>query len=196
MTRMIPSRSRTRHPKPTFVIIALMFLLSILAFVAFRFSPRTTTSSNSSMINNIIYTNTKDLVTHDFDAILVLGGGVPSSLYEPPIYVQKRCDDASIIRGSREIPILTLSAGTAHLPQLLTEDGLPMWESTSSAAYLQQKHKIHSHLYVETTSYDTIGNAFFARTSHTDIMKWRKLLVITNQVRTILYCTVLYCTVL
>jgi hypothetical protein len=70
-------------------------------------------------------------MSQKFDAILVLGGGVPSSLYEPPIYVKQRCDDAAAIRGTTETPILTLSAGTAHLPQLLSKDGLPISESTS-----------------------------------------------------------------
>ena len=119
------------------------------------------------------------------DAIFVLGGGVPSSLYEPPIYVQQRCDDAAAIRQKlgQDTPILTLSAGTAHLPQALTKLGLPIWESTASAAYLQKKHNLEKNMYVETTSYDTIGNAFFARASHTDIVGWQNLLIITNEVR-------------
>ena len=70
------------------------------------------------------------------------------------------------------------------MPQLLSTAGLPVWESTSSAAYLSKKHNIQSNVYLETTSYDTIGNAFFARTSHTDIVKWRKLVVVTNEVGT------------
>ena len=31
------------------------------------------------------------------DAVLVLGGGRPMSLTEPPLYVQRRCDDAATI---------------------------------------------------------------------------------------------------
>ena len=74
-----------------------------------------------------------------------------------------------------------LSAGTAHVPQLLGKDGLPIWESTSCAAYLANKHKLSRNVYVETTSYDTIGNAFFTRTSFTDINQWKNLLVVTNE---------------
>lgn len=139
--------------------------------------------------SGMIYTNVKDVMAQDFDAILILGGGLPSSLYEPPIYVRQRCDDAAAIRGDSDVPILTLSAGSAHLPQLLSKDGMPVWESTASAAYLQKKHHIESNVYLETTAYDTIGNAFFARSSHTDIVKWRKLLVITNQVGTHYSCS-------
>lgn len=125
------------------------------------------------------------------DAILVLGGGRPSALEKPPLYVQRRCDDAAAVVQRRMsmskndskqiIPILCLSAGTAHMPQLLSTDGLPIWESTATAAYLEQHHGLRDNVYVETTSYDTIGNAFFARTSHTDIMGWRRLLIVTNK---------------
>jgi uncharacterized SAM-binding protein YcdF (DUF218 family) len=126
------------------------------------------------------------------DAVLILGGGKPSSLEEPPIYVQRRCDDAAAVvfrhkelsytKRKNVLPILCLSAGTAHLPQLMSAAGLPIWESTASAAYLSAHFNLSRNVYVETTSYDTIGNAFYARTSHTDILGWRRLLVVTNEV--------------
>lgn len=132
------------------------------------------------------------LTLMSLDAILVLGGGRPSKLEEPPKYVQRRCDDAAAViqrrislgnKRSKEIlPILCLSAGTAHMPQLLASDGLPIWESTATAAYLEKQHGLSDNVFVETTSYDTIGNAFFARTSHTGVTGWRNLLVITNTV--------------
>jgi uncharacterized SAM-binding protein YcdF (DUF218 family) len=129
-------------------------------------------------------------VVDRMDAILVLGGGRPSSAGEPPAYVQRRCDDAAAIvqkkrsGGSHHppLPVLCLSAGTAHLPQLLSADGLPVWEATASAAYLERAHNL-SDIYVETASYDTIGNAYFARTIHTDVIGWRNLLIVTNKVR-------------
>ena len=67
------------------------------------------------------------------DAILVLGGGVPLSVKEPPEYVQRRCDVVAELFGvvkregdSDVVPnIICLSAGTAHLPQyILPSDGL------------------------------------------------------------------------
>lgn len=149
-----------------------------------------------------------DSVIRSLDAVLILGGGVPSKLDEPPRYVQRRCDDgAAVVRrhqnltddstaGSRSrrrrstrstLPILCLSAGTKHLPQLLSADGLSIFESTSCAAYLDEKHSLTKNVYVETTSFDTIGNAFFARTSHTDINGWRHLLIVTNKVRLFKY---------
>ena len=86
----------------------------------------------------------------------------------------------SLLSTQDSLPILCLSAGTAHLPQLLSKDGLPIWESTSCAAYLKTRFEI-SNVYVETTSYDTIGNAFYTRTSHTDINGWRRLLIVTSE---------------
>ena len=146
----------------------------------------------------------------NLDVILVLGGGRPITPDQPPIFVQQRCEDAlavierrrrrrrrrprvdetsssnhnTTINNSNVLPILCLSAGTAHLPQLLSPDGLPIWESTACAAYLL--HHNHNQddeypIYVETTSYDTIGNAFYARTGHTDLNQWYNVLIITNE---------------
>lgn len=121
------------------------------------------------------------------DAILLLGGGVPISPSEPPIYVQRRCDVvAQIMDKMHQLPsVVCLSAGTAHLAQYITpHNGLPLWESTASAAYLMRhdKYPVPEHqVYAETTSYDTISNAFFSRTTFTDITGWRKILVVTNE---------------
>jgi uncharacterized SAM-binding protein YcdF (DUF218 family) len=166
-----------------------------------------------------LYLSPEDLPTdliHSLDAILVLGGGRPKSIDHPPVFVERRCDDAievvrrrleskssedfgslkgrkQILRDSKQnLPILCLSAGTAHLPQLLSADGLPIWESTACAAYiLSQNNKDNDasttnmippeSIYVETSSYDTIGNAYFARTSHTEFNGWRNLLIVTNE---------------
>jgi uncharacterized SAM-binding protein YcdF (DUF218 family) len=140
-------------------------------------------------------------IARSLDAILVLGGGVPSTISTPPEYVKTRCDAAAKVALSvlsqspssndEERPInlmpaiLCLSAGTAHLPQLLSIDGLPVWESTASAAYILDKYPRipASKVFAETTSYDTISNAFFSRTSFTDIVGWKKLLIVTNEVR-------------
>lgn len=123
------------------------------------------------------------------DVILLLGGGVPVSPTEPPFYVQRRCDVVAHIIHTMQhsnVAVICLSAGTAHVKQYITPDGLPLWESTASAAYLihHKQYPLSSHqVYAETTSYDTISNAFFTRTSFTDLNhdKWRKVLVVTNE---------------
>jgi uncharacterized SAM-binding protein YcdF (DUF218 family) len=187
------SRQAPQKRDPYFLVglVGITFLL----FVCIRITQMAPHQNNAAskrtqFKSSQIYTYLQDVtLNNDYDAIFVLGGGAPSSLYEPPLYVQQRCDDAAAVRAaaSKDIPILTLSAGTTHLPQLLTAQGLPIWESTSSAAYLQQKHNIRTNVYLETTSYDTIGNAFFARISHADIVGWRKLLIITNEVRIVYF---------
>ena len=40
--------------------------------------------------------------------------------------------------------------------------------------------RYHPPFITQTCSYDTIGNAYFARTCHTDVAGWRRLLVITS----------------
>lgn len=147
-----------------------------------------------------------DSVLSSLHVILVLGGGVPTSPNSPPEYVKIRCDAAAIIyqesikakkkqnnnvtndnnNNNDDAPsILCLSAGTAHLPQLINPiNGLPIWESTASAAYILEKYPStvsSDKLFVETTSYDTISNAFYTRTNFTDIIGWKNILVITNE---------------
>ena len=128
--------------------------------------------------------------SEQLDVIIVLGGGVPDTVNDPPIYTKARCKYAAQVYQSvhkngdtsKRPKILTLSAGTAHLPQLISSDGLPVWESTASASYLMKELNVPSRDgYVETTSYDTISNAFFARTNFCDIANWKKILVVTNE---------------
>jgi uncharacterized SAM-binding protein YcdF (DUF218 family) len=211
--------------------ILVGLLIGFFVLIGFVFAMIPYTSSSSSSSNASYSAATKRLfsspdeipssLVDSFDAILVLGGGVPRSIDHPPVYVERRCDDAvqvfqrrrrrrrqqqqqqqsgkdnasggssstsvkrewsqQVSSSSSSLPILCLSAGTAHLPQLLSKDGLPIWESTACASYLTGKGIPSDLLYVETTSYDTIGNAFYTRTSHTDVTGWRRLLVITNE---------------
>ena len=225
---VIPPRYTLRQV--VWAVVGFLLLISIFVVMTPSSSSRSSPSSSS------IHTNASTADSHDkrsyrsrndipidvimsLDAILVLGGGVPESIDKPPIYVQRRCDDAVVVstkyhdyhRSSRSsssghshsgkktkkgdhvwLPILCLSAGTAHLPQLIGPDGYPIWESTASANYILQKIQQQQddsrgpslpsdQVFVETTSYDTIGNAYFTRTSHTDINGWRNLLVITDE---------------
>jgi uncharacterized SAM-binding protein YcdF (DUF218 family) len=154
------------------------FLLLIAFFVV---SARSMKQKTPQMFRNPA--DIPSSLISSLDAVFVLGGGAPSSLETPPVYTQRRCDDAArVVERKPKLPILCLSAGTAHVPQLLSPVGLPIWESTSSAAYLKAKYPLIQNVYVETTSYDTIGNAFFARTSHSDIAGWKNILIVTNEV--------------
>ena len=177
----------------TFGFVSFVGILIILSFFG---ADKTDALSLNAKVRYDSPEDIPDSILKTLDATVVLGGGLPTSVDEPPIFVQRRCDDAaqvaqryqnlpSKLKREQRLPILSLSAGTAHLPQLLSaNDGLPVWESTASAAYLLKHHASvidKSQLYVETTSYDTIGNAFYTRTSFTDINGWRNLLVVTNE---------------
>lgn len=125
-------------------------------------------------------------IKEKLDTVIVLGGGVPETVSDPPVYTKARCKAAaqvykSVHNTNQRLKILALSAGTAHLPQLISSDGLPVWESTASASYLMNELEVPPEdIYVETTSYDTISNAFFTRTNFCDINDWKKLLIVTN----------------
>jgi uncharacterized SAM-binding protein YcdF (DUF218 family) len=184
-----------------FVVTAMLVFVGCITIVVVSsaLSRRGNDKIEYKNANNRLFSSPDQIprdILRKFDAVIVLGGGVPDSLELPPIYVQQRADDAAkVVREyqgissktksraiqDHSLPILCLSAGTAHLPQLLSPDGLPIWESTSCAAYLAAQHNLVDDVFVETTSYDTIGNAFFTRTSHTDVNGWRRLLVITNE---------------
>ena len=131
-----------------------------------------------------------DDIISKLDAIIVLGGGVGNAINSPPPYVQDRCERAASIfqravrlESNNNVPVMiALSAGTAHFPQLMSDTGLPIWESTVSAAYLMEKLHIPAEkVFVETTSYDTISNAYFTRTGFTDITGWSNLLIVTDE---------------
>jgi len=137
-----------------------------------------------------------DEIVQSLDAIFVLGGGVPLKFNSPPTYVKGRCDAAAQLyircaqlakggKGDQTPAILTLSAGTAHMPQLLSSDGLPVWESTASAAYMMDRYPTDqippSKIFAETTSYDTISNAFFSRISFADVWGWKRILIVTTE---------------
>lgn len=112
------------------------------------------------------------------DAILVPGGGVREG-GELPLWTRRRLDRALQIQTGEEL-IITLSAGTVHKPPPLDSKGFPIFESAAAAKYLVQRGLDPKRILIETSSYDTIGNAFFSRVIHVDPRGLRKLLIITS----------------
>lgn len=113
-----------------------------------------------------------------YDAILIPGGGLTEH-GELPIWTKRRLERAIQIGDFRFI--ITLSAGTTHKPPPLDEKGFPVLESVAAAKYLLQKGIPAQRILIETSSYDTIGNAFFSRVIHIDPLCLEKLLVITSE---------------
>ncbi len=112
-----------------------------------------------------------------YDAIIVPGGGVREGS-KLPIWVKRRLDRALEIQKSEYI--ITLSAGTTFKPPPLKTDGYPIFESIAAAQYLIEQGASADTILSETCSYDTIGNAYFAKTIHIDPLDLTKLLIITS----------------
>jgi hypothetical protein len=113
----------------------------------------------------------------EFDAILIPGGGLtPAGALTP--FVRARLDRALAYSADFYVP---LSAGTPHLPPPHDARGYPVFEAIPAAQYLHQRGVPKSQILVEISSYDTIGNAFFARTVHTDPRGLRRLLIVNSE---------------
>jgi uncharacterized SAM-binding protein YcdF (DUF218 family) len=112
-----------------------------------------------------------------YDATLIPGGGVRDN-GELPLWVQRRLDHA--VHTWQQEPLLCLSAGT--ILKVVPRDGagFPVFESIAGARYLASKGIPATAIFTETSSYDTIGNAYFARVIHTEPLGWRRLRVITS----------------
>lgn len=76
--------------------------------------------------------------------------------------------------------MILLSAGTAHRPPPIDDKGFPVLESKAAADYLRARGVPPERLWTETSSYDTVGNAFFCRVIHTDPRGLRRLGIITS----------------
>lgn len=119
------------------------------------------------------------------DAIIVLAGGVDARGV-PHCTVAERLSaaaNASRAYGGAPIPILLNGGGTTWKPRHVDRNGFSIPEAALMAKHIARTAGVKpSALYPESFSDDTIGNAFFARTMHTDLRpEWRDLLVITSQ---------------
>jgi len=112
-----------------------------------------------------------------YDAIIVPGGGVREGGIVPP-WVKNRLDRA--IEFHQQDYIIALSAGTTHKPPLLDAAGFPIFEAVAGARYLVEHGVEPEKILCETTSYDTMGNAYFSRVIHVEPRLFKQLLIITS----------------
>jgi len=168
-----------------------------------------------------------DPVRNDYDAILVLGGGLLAD-GSVPAWVSRRLDaaeylyhiqnqqellthttalhspqngsnntneynnnngtndestivDPGVMKTERRCPILLLGAGTPHKVPVLGAAGHVLHESSSYASYLLARGVVPPRdLLKETSSYDTVGNAYFSVSMHVVPAGWRRLAVVTS----------------
>jgi uncharacterized SAM-binding protein YcdF (DUF218 family) len=113
-----------------------------------------------------------------FDAIIIPGGGVlaDGSL---PEWIQPRFQRA--VEMQADGPFLALSGGTHHKPSPLDAAGRPIFEAYAGARFLLERGVPAERIFTEISSYDTIGNAFFARAQHCDVRQWRRLLIVNGE---------------
>jgi hypothetical protein len=76
--------------------------------------------------------------------------------------------------------LVTLSAGTPYRPPPLDDNKFPIFEAAAGARYLIAAGVPASRVLMETSSWDTIGNAFFSRVIHVQPRGWRRVLVIAS----------------
>lgn len=112
-----------------------------------------------------------------YDAIIIPGGGVKEN-FGLPIWVQRRMD--RVLEMHRGEFIICLSGGTVHKPPPLDSDGRPIHEAVAGARYLVENGAPPGKVLWEIASYDTIGNAYFARVIHTEPRNLKRLLVLTS----------------
>eukprot|EP00746_Dinoflagellata_sp_MGD_P015239 gnl/MRDRNA2_/MRDRNA2_133771_c0_seq1.p1 gnl/MRDRNA2_/MRDRNA2_133771_c0~~gnl/MRDRNA2_/MRDRNA2_133771_c0_seq1.p1 ORF type:complete len:264 (-),score=36.58 gnl/MRDRNA2_/MRDRNA2_133771_c0_seq1:77-868(-) len=124
-------------------------------------------------------------VSKAIDAIVVPGGGLTADGSVTP-WVKERLHKAkevyeSFPEGARPV-IITLSGGTPHKPYPVNPaNGFQVLEAEAGARYLIKFLGMPPQdILEENLSLDTIGNAFFLRIMHTDVVGLRRLIVITN----------------
>jgi len=118
-------------------------------------------------------------MNRQYEAILIPGGGLTDQ-GDLPAWTKARLDLA-LEHDQGDPFFITLSAGTTHKAPPLNQEGFPIYESQAAAAYLASLGINLDRILTEISSYDTIGNAYFARVIHTDLRNLRDLLIITSQ---------------
>ena len=118
------------------------------------------------------------MVNYKFDCVVIPGGGLlkDGSL---PEWTLARLAKALAIQQKTEW-IITLSGGTVHKPPPINREGYPIFESLKAAEFLIASGIDPKRILTETSSYDTIGNAYFARVLFSDPMSLARCHIITS----------------
>lgn len=120
-----------------------------------------------------------------YDAVIIPGSGGPRDGLSPinslPEWVKKKLDLVAEKADQTMTPLVLLSAGTYHKAGPLDCNGRNFQESTAMSLYLEDRGVDMSRVVEENASYDTVGNAYFTRTMHTEIRGWCNLLVIVSE---------------
>lgn len=117
--------------------------------------------------------------------VLVIPGGGLRDDGALPTHSALRVDRAIEIyrlTGSDNVVFITLSGGTPHKPFPRDKDGFAVLEAEAASRRLIAAGVSPAMIWEETASLDTIGNAYFLRTTHIDqIENIKKIVVVTNR---------------
>ena len=112
--------------------------------------------------------------------IIILGGGLTQN-YKLPEWVKKRCDIGIQIYKDdpKNFLFITASGGSYHYrPKII--GNFVEFESCIISKYLIDKGIPSDKIYRESSSYDTIGNMYFIKTTLTDPLDLKNLIIITS----------------
>jgi hypothetical protein len=116
---------------------------------------------------------------HKFDCILIPGGGLLEDGSLPPWTIARLIYALSVKDECRWF--ILLSGGTVHKPPPVNADGFPLFESSELAKHLVNAGINSNRILTEISSYDTIGNAHFARLLFTEPLQLKNLLIVTSE---------------
>jgi uncharacterized SAM-binding protein YcdF (DUF218 family) len=155
----------TRNNRSFVSIVALLTLF--FWFYWYRYYHTTTATSAQ--------TKTK------YDAIIVLGGGLDQDGTPHP-FVQERIRTAARYSSDTQYYILS-SRGTPHKAPPRDGNNYPLDESVVGARALRSllPNQSGNTLLLDTWSYDTIGNAWFALINFIEPLRLTNCLVVTSQ---------------
>ncbi len=165
----------------------------VLGFVFYSFFSHPNLSSLSSSLRTQVLCPVDSSSENEAKVygIVIPGGGLIEGGVCPPhtvaritraVELYNECQKGQ--KGQKEEKkciIFTLSAGTPHKPPPLDSNNFPIYEGAAAAKELLNHGVRQGDIFEENLSLDTIGNAYFLRTIHTDLVpNLRDLHIVTN----------------
>lgn len=138
------------------------------------------------LINAVLSLTVGSWTSQDKLAIIILGGGLTEQgkIYDHVELRVQRAHSLYMMMKERnpnlDVTLIPLSGGTPHKPPPLDEAGFPITEAAGSAKRLLELHVPASDVMEEGFSLDTLGNAYFLRSTHIDPGRYNRMIVITN----------------
>lgn len=110
--------------------------------------------------------------------VVILSGGITDAHTLRP-WTQARVERALELDDGA-CSFITTSAYSPHVRVVLDEDGLPVREADVMATVLAQAGVAPARIFAETTSMDTIGNAYFTLVQHLFALGDPEVVVVTS----------------